>query len=337
MSDVTASPPTKRWLLFAAGTIAVLALLFWLIHYLLIGQYLVSTDDAYIAADSSLIAPKISGYVTSVAVRDGQAVHRGDLLVTIDPRDYQTALDAARAAQATAQAELTLQQAKIAVAQATLQGDTARYAFAQKNQHRYASLTANGASTEQAREQANTDLTTAQATLAADQATLTGAITQVDVLKASLAQANAAAAQAALDLSHTQITSPFDGTIGAKSVAVGDYLQPGTQIMAIVPLTQVYVLANYKENQITSIHPGQPVTLTVDAFPNLKVTGTVDSIAPASGQQFALLPPDNATGNFTKIVQRIPVKIILNLTPATIGNLRPGLSVEPTINTRPEP
>jgi membrane fusion protein (multidrug efflux system) len=118
---------------------------------------------------------------------------------------------------------------------------------------------------------------------------------------------------------------------------VGDYLQPGTQIMAIVPLAQVYAIANYKENQITSIRPGQPVSLTVDAFPDLKVRGTVDSVAPASAQEFALLPPDNATGNFTKVIQRVPVKIVLNLTPAAIGALRPGLSVEPTINTRPQP
>ncbi|GLR67778.1 hypothetical protein GCM10010909_24590 [Acidocella aquatica] len=337
MSDVTASPPAKRWPFVAAGVIALIAFLAWLVHYLLIGQYLVSTDDAYIAADSSLIAPKISGYVTGVAVRDGQNVHQGDLLVSLDPRDYQIARAAARAAQITAAAQLTLQQAKIAAAQAQIQGDAARLAFAQKNQHRYASLSASGASPEQAREQANSDLTIAQATLSAGQAALEGAITEVDVLKASLAQASAAATQAALDLSHTKITSPFDGTIGAKSVAVGDYLQPGTQIMAVVPLSQVYVIANYKENQITSIQPGQPVSLTVDAFPDLKVTGTVDSIAPASAQEFALLPPDNATGNFTKVIQRVPVKIVLNLTPAAIGALRPGLSVEPTINTRPEP
>ena len=138
-----------------------------------------------------------------------------------------------------------------------------------------------------------------------------------------------------LNLSHTQIRAPFDGVVGNKTVAVGDYLEAGTQIMAIVPLSQVYVIANYKETQITNIKAGQHVSLVVDAFPGLKVTGTVDSIAPASGQQFALLPPDNATGNFTKIVQRVPVKIVLDLTPDVIGKLRPGLSVEPNIDTRP--
>ena len=337
MSEATASSPAKRWPFFAAGAIALLAALVWLVHYLLIGQYLVSTDDAYIEADSSLIAPQISGYVTSVPVHDGQSVAKGALLITIDPRNYQIALAAARAAQATAQAKLALQQDQIAADQAQIQADTARLAFARKNQHRYASLSASGASPAQSREQADTSLTVAQAALTASQATLAGALTQVAVLKATLAQASAAVAQAALDLSHTSITSPFDGTIAAKSVAVGDYLQPGTQLMAIVPLSQVYAVANYKENQITHVQPGQPVTLTVDAFPSLKLTGSVNSIAPASAQEFALLPADNATGNFTKIVQRVPVKIVLNLTQAAIGALRPGLSIETTINTRSQP
>jgi len=342
------SNTTRRWMLILAGIVAAAALIVWLIYYLLVGQYYVSTDDAYVTADSSLVAAKINGYVTSVAVRDDQPVHQGDLLATIDPSDYQTALaaakadaQAAQAAIANDQAELALQQAKITGAQATIQGDAARLAFAEQNQRRYQKLSATGASPIQTADQANTDLATARATLATDQAALLGANREVDVLNAALAQATASLAQAAarmqqaeLDLSHTRITAPFDGIVGNKTVAVGDYLQTGTQIMAIVPLSQVYVIANYKETQITNVAPGQHVSLTVDAFPNLSVTGTVDSIAPASGQEFALLPPDNATGNFTKIVQRVPVKIDLNLTPAQIGKLRPGLSVEPSIDTR---
>ena len=170
---------------------------------------------------------------------------------------------------------------------------------------------------------------------------MTGAERRVDVLNADLAQAEASLTQAeartqqaALNLSHTDIRAPFDGVVGDKTVALGDYLQPGTQIMAVVPLSQVYVLANYKETQITNIRPGQQVDVDVDAFPGLKVTGWVDSVFPDSGQEFALLPPDNATGNFTKIVQRVPVKIYLHLTPELIGKLRPGLSVEPSIDTR---
>ncbi len=348
MSDVNKTNPLRRWLLIIAGAVAVIALVIWLIQYLLVGQYFVSTDDAYIAADSSLIAAKISGYVTDIAVREGQPVHQGDLLAIIDPRDYETALAAAQADSAAAraaisndQAKLSLQQAKIAAAQAQLEGDQARLAFAVQNQRRYSKLSASGASPIQTTDQADADLATARATLAADQAALLGANREIDVLNAALAQANANLAQAkahtqqaALNLSHTKIVSPFDGVVGNKTVAVGDYLQTGTQIMAIVPLSQIYVIANYKETQITNIQPGQHVTLTVDAFPGLKVTGTVDSIAPASGQEFALLPPDNATGNFTKIVQRVPVKIVLNLTPDSIGKLRPGMSVEPSIDTR---
>ncbi len=157
------------------------------------------------------------------------------------------------------------------------------------------------------------------------------------MLNAALASAKAQAAQAELNLSHTEIRAPVAGIVANKTVSVGDYLQPGTQIMAVVPLAQVYVLANYKETQITHIAPGQKVTVHVDGFPNLDVTGHVDTVFPASGQTFALLPPDNATGNFTKIVQRVPVKIVLDLTPDEIGKLRPGMSVEPEIDTRSQP
>jgi membrane fusion protein (multidrug efflux system) len=348
VTNPTPSHPSRRWIYIALGAVVAIALLIWLIQYLLVGQYFVATDDAYVTADSSMIAAKVSGYVTHVAVRDNQSVKAGDLLVEIDPRDYQTALAEAQAdaqaAQATIetdQAQLSLQQAKITQAQAMLTGDTARLNFAEQNQRRYARLASTGASPVQTSDQANTDLIGAQSTVTSDQANLLATSRQVDVLNANLAQANASlsqsqahGAQAALDLSHTKILAPFDGIVGNKSVATGDYLQTGAQIMAIVPLTQVYVIANYKETQITHVLPGQRVTLDIDAFPALKVTGWVDSIAPASGQQFALLPPDNATGNFTKIVQRIPVKIDVHLTPDLIGKLLPGLSVEPNIDTR---
>jgi membrane fusion protein (multidrug efflux system) len=325
---------SKRWLGFAAGILVAIALIFWLIQYLLVGRYYVGTDDAYLAADSSLIAAKIGGYVTEVAVLQDQPVKQGQLLAVIDPRDYQNALDGAEAAIANDQAALTLQQAKIGAAEAALRGDTAHEVFAEQDQRRYASLTGSGASTKQQSDQADTGLAAAQAQLDADNANLQAAHAQVGVINAGLAQDQAHAAQAQLDLSHTRIVAPFDGVVGNKTVAVGDYLQPGAQIMAVVPLDQVYVIANYKETQITGVKPGQKVRLTVDGFPDLKVTGWVDSIYPSSGQAFALLPPDNATGNFTKIVQRVPVKIFLDLTPELIGKLRPGMSVEPEIDTR---
>ncbi len=348
MSDNQTSSSRRRLLVGAGIIVVVLALGIWLINYLLVGQYFVSTDDAYLAADSSLTAAKISGYVTAVAVNENQPVQQGQLLATIDPRDYQNAVNEAQAGLSSARAEiandqalLALQPSKIAAAAAAVQADEARLSFAEQNQRRYASLSAKGASTVQNTEQANTDLLTAQAGLAADQAGLQAAQRQVNVLKAGLEGAKAAAiraqaqlAQAQLNLAHTAIRAPFAGIVGNKTVAVGDYLQPGTQIMAIVPLSQVYVLANYKETQITHIHPGQSVNISVDGFPGLKVRGHVDSIYPSSGQEFALLPPDNATGNFTKIVQRVPVKILIDLTKAQIGKLRPGMSVETDIDTR---
>jgi membrane fusion protein (multidrug efflux system) len=340
--------PRRRLIIVAAVALAAIGVLLWLIQYLLVGQFYVSTDDAYLAADTAMMAPKIGGYVTEVRVLQNQIVRQGQVLAVIDPRDYQAALDganadiaAAQAAIASDQAQLSLQQAKIQAAQAMVAADQARATFAEQDQRRYKAASASGAGTEQSSSQASTEVATAQAALAADRANLLGAQRQVDVLnaaaaqsQASLAQAQAKAAQAQLDLSHTKILAPFDGMVGDKTVAVGDYLQPGTEIMAVVPLDQVYVLANYKETQITHIRPGQPVAVTVDGYPSLHVTGKVDSVSPASGQEFALLPPDNATGNFTKIVQRVPVKILLNLNNDLIGKLRPGMSVEPSIDTR---
>jgi membrane fusion protein (multidrug efflux system) len=339
----------NRWLLIiAAGTIAVIAILIWLVEYLLVGQFYVSTDDAYIAADTAIMAPKVGGYVTQVRVNENQFVKAGQVLAVIDPRDYQAALHganadiaAAQASIASDQAQLLLQQAKIQAAQAIVQADQARAEFAAQDRKRYEAASASGASTEQLTSQASTQLSTAHATVDADKANLQGAQRQVQVLdaaaaqsQASLQQAQAKAEQSSLDLSHTEIVAPFDGMIGDKTVQVGDYLQPGTEIMAVVPLDQVYVLANFKETPITNLRPGQPVTVGVDGYPDLHVTGTLNSVSPASGQEFALLPPDNATGNFTKIVQRVPVKILLNLNNDLIGKLRPGMSVEPSIDTR---
>jgi membrane fusion protein (multidrug efflux system) len=341
--------PLRRLALIGAGALIIAALLIWAIEYALVGQYFVATDDAYIAADSTLIASKISGYVTAVLVHDNQPVRRGQLLLTLDNRDYQAALtgaeadmQAAAAAILSDHAQVALQQAKIAGAAAMVEGDRAKLAFARLNDRRYASLSGTGAATRQTADQASTDAQSAAAALDVDKAALLGAGLQVNVLTAGLAQATASLAQsraraqaAALDLSHTQIVSPFDGAVGDKTVTVGDYLQPGTQVMAIVPLDQVYVTANYKETQLAGVVAGQHVHIAVDSFPNLKVRGIVDSISPSSGQEFALLPPDNATGNFIKIVQRVPVKIDIILTPGLIGKLLPGMSVVPEIDTRP--
>jgi membrane fusion protein (multidrug efflux system) len=326
-----------RFLLPGAAVLLFIGLLAWAAEYWLVGQYYVSTDDAYLAADSSLIAAKIPGYVTAVDVLQDQPVTQGQVLAEIDPRDYENALTAARAAVANAQAALTLQAARIEAAKADIAADQARLSFARADAARYAALSAKGASARQQAQAAATAQATATAQLTADEANLDAAQAEIAVLNAQLAGAQAHAAQAALDLRNTRIRAPFDGVVGDKTVALGDYLQPGAEIMAIVPLAQVYVVANYKETQIQDIRPGQPVSVHVDGFPNLTVQGHVDSIFPASGQEFALLPPDNATGNFTKIVQRVPVKILLDLNKTLIGKLRPGMSVEPEIDTRAAP
>jgi membrane fusion protein (multidrug efflux system) len=347
-AELRPTHPARKILAILGGILIAIALIAWLADYLLVGQYFIGTDDAYIAADTTMIAAKISGYVTAVPVNDNQMVKRGDILAVIDPRDYQAQLAGAQADAAAAQAaitsdlaQLSLQDAKIAAARAAVAGDQARVAFAAQNQRRYASLAANGASPAQQADQAGTDLATARAQLAADQANLLGAQRMVDVLNAAAAQAQASQQQslararvAALNLGHAEIRAPFDGQVGGKTVSVGDYLQTGTMIMAVVPISHVYVTANYKETQITRLAAGQKVAIAVDGYPDLKVTGWVDSVAPSSGQEFALLPPDNATGNFIKIVQRVPVKIGIYLNPNLIGKLRPGMSVEPDIDTR---
>jgi membrane fusion protein, multidrug efflux system len=318
-------------------------------YYWETGRYLVSTDDAYVDAHSSIISPKISGYISDVAVNDNQHVKAGQVIARIDPRDYQTALDHTRADVAAAQAAidtLTQQigQQKLTVEQAQQQvaSDQAALVYSQQDYQRYTDLERTGFGTVQRAQQARSDIVQKQAKLDSDKAGIASAEKQISVLGAQLQQARADLAQqqtnehqAELNLSYTTITAPFDGTIGVRTVQVGQYVQPGTQLLAVVPLHEVYITANYMETQLTDVHAGQPVTINVDTFDGTTVHGYVESIAPASGQQFALLPPDNATGNFTKIVQRIPVKIALDAHDPLVGRLRPGMSVEPSITTKP--
>jgi membrane fusion protein (multidrug efflux system) len=193
----------------------------------------------------------------------------------------------------------------------------------------------------QAAEQAASQIAAIRATTARDTASLEGATKQLDLLAAELTQAKAMVArveavarQAELNLSYTRIVAPIDGVIGNRTLRVGQYVQAGTQLMTVVPTSAAYVVANYKETQLTDVRPGQPVDIDVDMYPGRTYHGRVDSIAPASGQEFALLPPDNATGNFTKVVQRIPVRIVLDADSTAFGDLRPGMSVQPSIDTK---
>jgi membrane fusion protein, multidrug efflux system len=338
----------KQVLLGLAGAIGFAATAAYSLHYWQVGRFLVETDDAYVQADSIVIAPRIAGYIAEVPVNDNQPVNAGQILARIDDRDLRTALDQATADRQAAEhkvanldAQLQLQGSLISEAEAQLASAEAAASFAAQDQKRYADLAHTGAGSVQQAEQTQSLLLQRAADLQRARATLNSARQQVDVLrtaeaeaKSALEHAGAVEQQARLNLGYATIVAPQDGTVGARTLRVGQYVQAGTQLMAVVPLRSVYVVANYKETQLTDVRPGQPVEVAVDTYPDHAVHGVVDSIAPASGQQFALLPPDNATGNFTKVVQRIPVKIVLRDHGTISGLLRPGMSVEPTIDTR---
>jgi membrane fusion protein (multidrug efflux system) len=321
----TPAPKGKRpsTLLIGAG-LAVLAGALWFGgNYWTVGRFKVSTDDAYVQADNSTVAPKVSGYLDAVLVQDNQPVKAGQALAHIDDRDFRAALDQARA---------------------TVEVDQANQAFDAQDLKRYAALAATGAGTVQNAQQASSRNAATQASLSRDNSAVTTAVKQVAQLKAELAQAqatldraNANLRQAELNLSYTTIVAAVDGVVGNRTLRVGHYVQAGSQLMSIVPLQAAYVVANYKETQLTHVRPGQPAEIEVDMFPGVKAHGHVDSVAPASGQEFALLPPDNATGNFTKIVQRIPVKIVLDPGSPLYGQLRPGMSAVPVIETKSAP
>ena len=348
-ADAPARKRGGRSLLMGVAAVAIIAAAAYYGHnYWTVGRFEVSTDDAYVKADSTTVAPKVSGYLAEVLVSDNETVKAGQPLARIDDRDFRTALDQARAdvaaAEATVnakQASLDIQQSTIAAARATLDVDRANETFAEQNNKRYTNLATNGYAPVQTAQQAASAIAAAQATIVRDTAALDAATKQVDLLNAELAQAKATLAhdqavahQAELNLSYATIVAPVDGTIGNRTLRVGQYVQAGTQLMAVVPTTAAYIVANYKETQLTDVHAGQPVDIEVDMFPGRTYHGHVDSLAPASGQEFALLPPDNATGNFTKVVQRIPVKIVLDGKATEKDDLRPGMSVQPSIDTK---
>jgi membrane fusion protein (multidrug efflux system) len=342
-----------RKMLMAGAALAMLAGAVWYGYdYWTVGQYQVSTDDAYVKADNTTVAPKVSGYLHQVLVGDNERVRAGQTLARIEDRDFKVALDqakadvaAAKAAITSKQAQLEVQQAVINAAKATLDVDDANVTFAAQDNKRYASLASSGYGSVQNAQLSQSKIASAEATRARDTANLTSATKQVDLLKAEIVQAEAALAraqaqqsQAELNLSYTDIVAPIDAVVGNRTLRIGQYVQAGTQLMSLVPASGAYVIANYKETQLTDVHEGQAVEIAVDMFPGQVVHGHVDSLAPASGQEFALLPPDNATGNFTKVVQRIPVKIALDGNDHSLIVLRPGMSVIPTIETRePKP
>ena len=306
-----------------------------------------TTNDAYVKADMTRLSSRVAGEVQKVAVNDFQRVKAGDLLVQIDPADYQAQVAQAEAAVAAAQAaydnlanQVELQYATIAQGEAQQVSAQAQEVEARQEQERQQSLTQTEAGTRQKLEQATAGYARAQADVRASRALIAAQHHQLEVLSGTKKQraADIEAAKAALDaarlkLGYTKIVAPFAGVVGERQVQPNDYVNIGSNLINVVPLPNVHVIANYKETQLTRVRPGQPVDVTVDSFPNETLHGRVERIAPASGSQVALLPPDNATGNFTKVVQRIPVRIGLNEGQPLLERLLPGMSVETRIHT----
>jgi membrane fusion protein (multidrug efflux system) len=314
------------------------------------GRFLQSTTNAYVRSDYTIIVPKISGYVIEVLVTDNESVTEGQVLARIDDRDLRASLDQARADVNAAKAALRNLDAQIAEQRwaidqerATITSDEAAHAFAEADNKRYHKLKKTGYGSVQRAQQAEATMREMAGQLQKSRAGLLMAERHIEVLDSERAQADAqreraeaAYHQAKLNLSYTSVAAPVPGMIGARALRVGQYVQAGTPLMAVVPLHAVYIVANYKETQLAQMRAGQPAAIEVDTFPGVLLKGHVDSVSPASGLEFSLLPADNATGNFVKIVQRVPVKIALDDN-ALQGRLRSGMSVEATIDTKERP
>jgi membrane fusion protein, multidrug efflux system len=313
-----------------------------------LGRFIASTDDAYVGGNISDLAPKISGLIVAVPVSDNQAVHAGEVLVRIDDRDYRAAQAEAEANVAAAQAALgnlasrrTLQRAAIAEADAALGATGAELVRTRDDVGRYRALSASQAASVQTYQNALAAYRTAQANdtkaHAADDATrlqLGVLASEADQDRAALARAIAARDLARLDVGYTVITAPIDGTIGNRSAHVGQFAASGAPLLSLVPAQGLWVDANFKESQLAGMHVGQVAKVVADADPRVVFSGHVASLAPATGAVFSVIPAENATGNFTKIVQRVPVRILLDGDAGALGALRPGLSVSVSVDER---
>ncbi|MCS3421959.1 MULTISPECIES: HlyD family secretion protein [Rahnella] len=340
---IKTSPVRLSWLVAAVVVVLLIVIAFWMLS----SGSAPETDDAFVSADSTLVAPRISGTIADVYVKDNQSVKAGDVLAKIDDRDYRNAVLTAQASLETANAQmlslnaqLAKQQQTILQAQALVNADSASIAYARQSADRYQRLLQNGSGTADARDESDASLRSKLASQQSDMAAVQAAEKQVDVLKAEQAQAKAAIdsaatalAQAKLNLSYTEITAPVDGVVGQRSLRIGGYVSAGTRVLAVVPLHDAYIVANYLETQLGDVQQNQPVDIKIDALPGVTLKGTVDSISPATGVTFSPISPDNATGNYTKVVQRLAVKIVLDKDQADAKRLKVGMSVIPTIDT----
>jgi membrane fusion protein (multidrug efflux system) len=313
-----------------------------------VGRFIESTDDAYVGGDVTVIAPKVAGFVAQLAVTDNQQVHAGDLLLKLDDRDYRAALAKAEAAVAIQKAALVnldamrhLQDAIVAQAQAGVAAADAEIMRTHDDQVRAQNLLNTGIESTQDFQKADADYKEALAAGDKARATFTAAQRQLDVIGTQKQQAQAALEAAVADrdlaqlnLSYTELRAPMDGVVGNRSAQVGAYATVGSQLISVVPAHGLWIDANFKENQLAQLHAGSPATVKIDLLGGKSFRGHVVSIAPATGAQFSVLPPENATGNFTKIVQRLAVRIQLDDEKAALGQLRPGLSVTASVNTK---
>jgi membrane fusion protein (multidrug efflux system) len=340
----------RRRIMLGTGLVIALAAAGWYgEHWWTIGRFTVSTDDAYVYAHNTTLAAKVPGYVAEIRVADNARVHAGDLIASIDDGDYRLAVDQARDKVASQEAtiarigrQVDASRAAVDQAKAQLASAEAGMVRADLELTRQQTLASRDFASRQALEsaQANRDqgraaVTGAHAGLAAAQANVEVTRAQEQEAQRALAELRTALAKAERDLRFTEIRAPIDGVIGNRAIQVGDYVQTGQRLASLVPLDEVYIDANFKETQLAHLRPGQKVAISVDALPDKALEGTVDSLAPASGAVFTLLPPDNATGNFTKIVQRVPVRVRVPTDVATQGLLRPGMSVVVSVNTKP--
>ncbi len=339
----------RRRLVFASVALAAALAGGWYgYHWWTVGRFIVSTDDAYVSAKTATLAAKVPGYIATLTVEDNAPVKAGDVIATIDDGDYKLGVDEARDKVATEQAtidrlgrQIAAQQAAVDQAKAQLVSAKAGAVRAELELARQDALAAKEFASRQTQEQARANRDQANAAVQSAQAAIDAAVAGVEVSKGqqeearrTLQELQTALAKAERDLSFTVVRAPFDGVVGNRAIEVGDYVQTGTRLISLVPLDDVYIDANFKETQLAGLKPGQHVSIAVDALPGASIDGTVESVAPASGSVFSLLPADNATGNFTKIVQRLPVRIRVSPAVAREGVLRPGMSVVASVDTR---